>query len=176
MRQEAQNKVTQLELDLKKAELEYETLQFELSNGMVYSNIDGVVKTIRDPDEAAETAMPVVMISARRYTPPAPERGGAGEHPRGDTVTFMSWQTYSESEATIVIISEYPSPGSAIITGARETTILLYPSPFIWMMTRPSGRASGSTSPITPLGERLRHVFAKQVHSPGGRRSFFLSA
>lgn len=110
MRQEAQNKVFNLELDLKKAELEYETLRYELSNGIIYSQIDGVVKTVRSSEEALSEQLPVLLVS-----------GGGGYYVTGvmseveletlhvgDTVTVMSWQTYSEMEAKIVSISEYP--------------------------------------------------------------------
>ena len=58
MRREAQEKIYQTELDLKKARLEYETLEFEINNGVVYSKIDGVVKTIRSPDQARDRAAP----------------------------------------------------------------------------------------------------------------------
>ena len=111
LRREAQNKITTLELDLKQAELRYETLQYEISNGIVYSRLDGRVKTVRDPESAREEGLPAVLIS-----------GGGGyfvtgalsetELPVihvGDTVTVMSWQTYSQNEAKILSISEYPT-------------------------------------------------------------------
>lgn len=110
MRREAQNKITELELSLEKAKLDYETLQFEKNNGMVYSKIDGVVKTVRDPDQALTEQMPAILVS-----------GGGGYYVTGalseveletihvgDTVNVMSWQTYSQTEAEIVSISEYP--------------------------------------------------------------------
>jgi len=180
MRQEAQNKVTQLELDLKKAELEYETLQFELSNGMVYSNIDGVVKTIRDPDEAAETAMPVVMIS-----------GGGGYYATGalsevelenihvgDTVTVMSWQTYSESEATIVSISEYPvGQGSGYYHWSQgNNNSSLYPFTVYLDEDTPVREGEWVNITYNPFGESASGMFLQNmfIRQEGGRSFVFV--
>ena len=110
MRREAQEKIYQTELDLKKAQLEYETLEFEINNGVVYSKIDGVVQIVRSPDQAREKQLPAVLISGGGgyyVTGTMSENELATLHV-GDTVTVMSWQTYSETEAEIVSISEYP--------------------------------------------------------------------
>lgn len=132
MRREAQEKITKLELDLKKAELDYKTLQYELTNGMVYSKIDGVVKALRDPDEARESNEPVALIS-----------GGGGYFVRGalsetelpymhvgDTVTALSWQSYETVEGTITEISEYPvgeNEGYYHWTNSGNNNTTLYP-------------------------------------------------
>ena len=110
MRQEAQDRVTALELDLKKAQLEYETLQYELSNGVVYSQINGEVKAVRDPDEALAEQMPVVLVSGGGgyYVTGALSEVELEAISVGDTVSVMSWQSYSQTEAEIVSISEYP--------------------------------------------------------------------
>lgn len=110
MRREAQEKIYQTELDLKKARLEYETLEFEINNGVVYSKIDGVVKTIRSPDQAREEQLPAVLISGGGgyYVTGAMSETELETLHVGDTVTVMSWQTYSQTEAEIVSISEYP--------------------------------------------------------------------
>ena len=110
MRREAQEKIYQTELDLKKARLEYETLEFEINNGVVYSKIDGVVKTIRSPDQAREEQLPAVLISGGGgyYVTGAMSETELQTLHVGDTVTVMSWQTYSQTEAEIVSISEYP--------------------------------------------------------------------
>ena len=113
MRQEAQQKIISLELDLKKAQLQYKTLEYELTNGVVYSKIDGVVKTIRDPDEALADSLPTVLVS-----------GGGGYYIEGtmselelnyitvgDTVNVMSWETGATMQGTITDISEYPVSG-----------------------------------------------------------------
>ena len=80
------------ELDLKKARLEYETLEFEINNGVVYSKIDGVVKTIRSPDQAREEQLPAVLISGGGgyYVTGAMSETELETLRVGDTVTVMS--------------------------------------------------------------------------------------
>ena len=77
---------------------------------MVYSKIDGVVKTIRSPDQAREEQLPAVLISGGGgyYVTGAMSETELETLHVGDTVTVMSWQTYSQTEAEIVSISEYP--------------------------------------------------------------------
>lgn len=114
MRMEAQKKITDTELKLKQAQLKYETLQYELTNGVVYAEIDGVIKTIRDPEQALAENKPVLLLS-----------GGGGYYVTGtlgelelssmavgDTVSVMSWESYEQMEATITEISEYPLTGN----------------------------------------------------------------
>jgi multidrug efflux pump subunit AcrA (membrane-fusion protein) len=110
MKNECNQKIKDLELELKMAELEYDQLSYELSSGEVVSKIEGVVKTVRDVDEARQESKPVVLIS-----------GGGGYYVTsvlgeldldtvqvGDTVTVMSWENYDQFEGTVVEISPYP--------------------------------------------------------------------
>lgn len=110
MRREAQNKITQLELDLQRAKLDYETLQFEKNNGVVLSKIDGTVKNVRDPAQALAGQMPVILVSGGGgyYVTGAMSEVELGVIHVGDSVTVTSWQNYSQNEAEIVSISEYP--------------------------------------------------------------------
>lgn len=110
MKAQATQKIKDLELELKTAQLEYEQLEYELSNGEVYAKIDGVVKTVRDPDEAQKSNMPAILVS-----------GGGGYYVTavlgefelntmhiGDTVNVQSWENGNVAEGTITEISEYP--------------------------------------------------------------------
>ena len=110
MRREAQNKITELELELEKAKLDYDTLQFEKNNGMVTSKIDGVVKAVRDPDQALAEQMPAILVSGGGgyYVTGAMSEAELEAIHVGDTVSVMSWQTYSQTDAQIISISEYP--------------------------------------------------------------------
>lgn len=110
MKAEQDRKIIDLQLRLKTAQLEYDTIEYELSNGMVYSKIDGVVKTVRTVDEALAENQPLVLVS-----------GGGGYYVQGymgeldletmkvgDTVDVMSWQSGESMTATITEISDYP--------------------------------------------------------------------
>ncbi len=95
---------------------------------MVYSKIDGVVKTSRSLDQAREEQLPAVLISGGGgyYVTGAMSETELQTLHVGDTVTVMSWQTYSQTEAEIVSISGIPGRGrtAATITGARATATL----------------------------------------------------
>ncbi|MCD8116314.1 MAG: efflux RND transporter periplasmic adaptor subunit [Oscillospiraceae bacterium] len=111
LKSESQQRIADLTLQLKMAQLEYEQLEYELSNGVIYATVAGTVKTVRDPDEALAESSPVVLIS-----------GGGGYYVTGvlgefdldtmavgDTVTVYSWQSGEQIEGTITEISEYPT-------------------------------------------------------------------
>lgn len=113
LRMEAQKKITDTDLELKQARHKLEMLQYELTNGIVYAEIDGVIKAVREPEEAMAENKPLLLLS-----------GGGGyyvtgtlgeleltEVQVGDTVTVMSWESYEQVEATITQISEYPVTG-----------------------------------------------------------------
>lgn len=132
MRQEAQKKITNLELDIKKAQLQLETLEYELNNGMVYSKIDGVVKTVRDPEQALSENNPVVLVSGGGgyYIQGAMSELELGYLQVGDTVNVMSWESYSQVEAVITEISEYPvssDNGSFYHYSSGNQNVSLYP-------------------------------------------------
>ncbi len=110
MKAETKQKIIDLNLQLKMAELEYDRLTYELSNGMVYSQIDGVVKTLRDPEVARTENQPVVLISGGGgyYITAGLSEMELGSMNVGDKVTVQSWETYSDLEGEIVEISQYP--------------------------------------------------------------------
>ncbi len=110
MKAEADQRILDLKFQLKKAELDYEVVQYELSNGVVYSRIDGVVKTLRSAEAARAENEPMVLIS-----------GGGGYYVEGvmgeldlaymqvgDTVDVMSWESGQSLQGEIVAISEFP--------------------------------------------------------------------
>lgn len=111
MKIEKEQEIKDLELQIQMAEVELERLQYEMDNGMVFSKVNGVVKALRDPDEARTSGQPLVELSA-----------GGGYYVNinigelsldtitvGQTVDVMSWESYSSYTGTIVEISEYPS-------------------------------------------------------------------
>ena len=112
MRREAEEKITKLDLELRKAELEYQTLEYELNNGMVYSKIDGVVKALRDPDEARENNEPAVLVSGGGgyYVTGAMSEEEHTVMQVGDTVQVVSMQNNEQMIGTVSEISGYPVP------------------------------------------------------------------
>lgn len=173
MRADAEQKIVDLELAQKKAQLEYDTLEYELTNGMVYSKIDGVVKSVLDPEEAAMNNEPAVLIS-----------GGGGYFVQGylsenelaamrvgDTVKVMSWQSYEEVEATITEISEFPDTsgnGYHYNSSGSSSNESLYP--FVAVMGEDAAVREGEWVQISynpfgssrPAGIFLENMFIRQ--------------
>jgi len=179
MRREAQNKIVTLELDLKKAELQYETLQFELSSGMVTSKIDGVVKTIRDPDAALEEGLPTVLISGGGgyFATGAMSETELDTIHVGDTVTVMSWQTYSQNEAEIISISEYPAEGGNYYHWSQgNTNTSLYPFTVYLDEDTPVREGEWVNITYNPFGEEASGVFLENMflRREGGRSYIFV--
>ncbi len=113
MKADIEQKIKDLELQIQMAEVELERLQHEMDSGMVFSKVDGVVKALRDVDEAKMSGQPLVELSA-----------GGGYYVKinigelsldsitvGQTVDVMSWESYTSYTGTIVEISNYPSAG-----------------------------------------------------------------
>ncbi len=110
MKRAAAQKIIDLDLQLKQAKLKYETLKYELTNGVVTAKIEGVVKSVLDPDEALANNKPVVLISGGGgyYVTGALSEIEKQTMSVGDTVTVQSWESYVTLEGTITSISDYP--------------------------------------------------------------------
>lgn len=111
MKAEKQREIRDLELQLKVENVKYEKLKLEIESGVVTAKLDGVVKTVADPDESQMYGTPFIVVS-----------GGGGYYIQGtigeleldtmeigQTVTVMSWMNNTEVEGQIVEISELPS-------------------------------------------------------------------
>jgi len=130
MKLNAQKKITDLNLELKKAQLQYDTLKFEITNGEVVATIDGVVKTVLDRDTALAENKPLVTVSGGGgyYVTAALTEIDLGKMKVGDSVNIMSWQTYSQCEGTITSISEYPdTTGFYYNYSSGNSSVSLYP-------------------------------------------------
>lgn len=111
MKSEKQQEIRDLELQVKVEQVKYDKLKLELESGTVTAKLDGVIKTIADPDEAQMNGTPYIVIS-----------GGGGYYIQGtlneleldtikigQTVTVNSWMNGIETEGTIVEISDMPT-------------------------------------------------------------------
>ncbi len=130
MKKEAQEKITSLQMEKKKAELDYETLEYELTNGLVVSKVSGVVKTLNDPDEVTGTNEPVLVVSGGGgffVTGVLSETELSAMRP-GDTVNVMSWESYQNYDAEIISVSEFPYEGNEYYHYSQgNSNVSLYP-------------------------------------------------
>ena len=130
MKLNAQKKITDLRLELKKAQLQYDTLKFEMTNGEVVAAIDGVVKSVLDRDTALADNKPLLTVSGGGgyYITAALTEMDLGEMLVGDTVNVTSWQTYEQTQGTITEISEYPdTSGFYYNYSSGNNNVSLYP-------------------------------------------------
>ena len=111
MRADKEKEIQDLELAIEMAKVEYERLQVEVNDGVVRSKLDGVVKAVRDPEEAIRENKPVVEVSGGGgyYIQVAMSEMALDSMTIGQTVTVNSWETGTMCEGTVVAVSEYPA-------------------------------------------------------------------
>jgi hypothetical protein len=127
---EKENDLSDLKLDLKEAQLEYETLKKEVDDGTVTAVINGVVREVNDPDDAASDGSAVVTISSEGnlYVKGQVDEFSYQNLKAGDTITATSWETGNVFEAKVTEVSPYPSSGSSYYSsGSTNPNVSYYP-------------------------------------------------
>lgn len=107
---EKETDLADLKLDLREAKLEYDTMEKEVKDGTVTAVINGIVKEVRDPDEAAAEGAAVVTVSSEGnlYVKGTVDEFSYGSLKKGAMVTANSWETGSTFQAKVTDISPYP--------------------------------------------------------------------
>lgn len=124
MRSEQEERIHNLELDIKLAEVELRRLQEEVNDGVVCAKLDGTVKYVRDPEEALMngTAMLEVSGGGGYYIEATLSEMELDTMQIGNTVTVNSWQTGNVYEGTVVDISRYPANNSGWSNGNNNVS------------------------------------------------------
>jgi len=128
MRSDQELEIRDLTISIQVAEVELKKLEKELTDGTVYSEIDGVIKTLGDPETSAVEKTPLITVS-----------GGGGYYIEGSlneldletvtigqSVTVTSWMSGSTFEGTVQAISEYPTT-NIWYYGMGNTNVSYYP-------------------------------------------------
>ena len=121
LRAEQEEKIRSLDLQHRMAKVEYERAVLELSDGVVYSQVDGTVLALRTEQEAKASGEPLLTVS-----------GGGGylvtgyiselaldTVKPGDTVMISSWYNGMEFEGTVMEISDIPAQAGMYYGGDR---------------------------------------------------------
>lgn len=127
---EKENDLADLRLDLKEAQLEYETLKKEVKDGTVTAVINGVVKEVNDPEEAAGDGSAVVTVSSEGnlYVKGTVDEFSYKSVQTGTVITANSWETGNSFEAKITEISPYPASNSSYYnSGTGNPNVSYYP-------------------------------------------------
>ncbi len=111
---EKQEEIATLQIQKKQTDLNLKRAELLLKNSTLLSNIDGVVNTLLDPQEAAQSSKPFLTVTgeAAFYLHGSISENLLGSVNVGDTVSAMSWETQTTYNAQIVSIDDYPLEGS----------------------------------------------------------------
>ena len=128
MRAEKEEEIRDLEIEIKIAKIDLEKKQKEVSDGIIYAELDGEVTVVRDPDEAYQNGETVLEVSAGGgyYIQGTMTEMELGKVTLGQEVSINSWQTGTSCSGTITEISDYPTDnGSSWSDG--NTNVSYYP-------------------------------------------------
>ena len=114
---------------VRRAQIELDKKKKELGDGNVYSEIDGVVKVVRDAKEAFNNSEPVVEVSGGGgyYVTGSIGELDLGTVKIGDTVQISSWMTGASCEGKIIEISEFPTDNGSSWGGDSNSNVSYYP-------------------------------------------------
>ena len=111
MRSEQEKKIKELQFEIKMAEAEYKIMLTEVSDGSVYSEIDGEVVSVLTEEEAKLQQQPIVKVS-----------GGGGFYVEGSVselekdklligqeVTINDWNTGMTYTGKVTAIGDFPT-------------------------------------------------------------------
>ena len=95
-----------------------------MADASVYSEMDGVVKAVRDPKEAYQNGEAVVEVSGGGgyYVSGVISELELGNVQIGDTVQINSWMTGVSCEGTIVSVEDYPANQSGWSNGNQNVS------------------------------------------------------
>lgn len=107
---EVKEEIQGLQVTRRQAELDLELAKLQLKNSTVLSTVDGVVRTLMDPDEAAAQGSPFLVVSGEStyYVAGALRESVLGIVNVGDSVTVNNYMTGMTYTAQIVSIADYP--------------------------------------------------------------------
>ena len=176
MRSRQEKTIKELEFNIKMEETEYKIMQTEVSDGMVYAEVDGVVTSVLSESEAQDNGLPILKVS-----------GGGGFFVEGsiselarDTVTIGSevtindWRSGVTYFGTIESIGNYPS-SNGYWSGAGNPTATYYP--FTVFVEEDADLQSGSyVSIVYSAGANQNGIYLENpfLRTEGGRSYVYL--
>ncbi len=119
-----QQEIDQAQVSLKIAQIDFQRKSSEVADASVYSEMDGVVKAVRDPKEAYQNGEAVVEVSGGGgyYVSGVISELELGNVQIGDTVQISSWMTGVSCEGTIVSVEDYPASQSGWSNGNQNVS------------------------------------------------------
>ena len=125
---ELQQKIKDLDLKLRMAEVELKRMNQELNDGVVYADMAGTITSVMNEDDARSMGEPVVKLA-----------GGGGYQVQGTVdeldfdavfvgqgVEVTSWESGQSYHGTVIEISDIPTD-SAMVYGGGNMNVSYYP-------------------------------------------------
>lgn len=115
MRIEQEQRVKELEFEIKMAEADYKIMLTEAEDGNVYAQIDGTVVSILPEEEARMTMQPILKVSGGGgfYVEGAVSELEKDNLQLGQEVTINDWNTGTTYTGTVSSIGDFPSTNNS---------------------------------------------------------------
>lgn len=125
---ETENLLKSLDIQHRQQLLQLESMQNTASDGIIYAEVDGFVKTAGDPEEFTQdgTAFLVVTGDEGLYVSGTINELLLSEVAVGMVIMGNSWESGMTFEATITEISDYPVSGNAMGDGNPNASYYAY--------------------------------------------------
>lgn len=123
-----EKEISEMLLNIKIARSEYKKLQEEAKNTVVYSKINGVVKTVLSVDDATKESKPIVVVSSGGgyYVEGRIGELDLNDIKIGQKVNVQAFESGTSTEGTIDKISSYPYSDSWY-NGIGNSNVSYYP-------------------------------------------------
>ena len=107
--------IKSMDIQIRKQKLELESLQKSASDGIIYAEVDGTVKTLGDVNNPPKngTAFMVIAGDEGLYVSGTVSELSLDSVTVGTVITANSWESGMSFEATITEISDYPVSGNS---------------------------------------------------------------
>lgn len=112
---DSEEKLTRLDFDRRKAELEVSQMMEKIESGTITAKIDGVVSKINDEETVKNEGVPLIQLTGSEglFVRGSISELMLGEVKIGQSVRATSWESSRTFEAKITEISEYPSTNNS---------------------------------------------------------------
>lgn len=126
---EKEKEIRDLDLKMRKEELNLEQMKKVSGNGEVLATINGVVKSVGDIDNPYNDGSPFLTVSGSEglYVRGFVSELMLDQVEVGTTVVANSWESGQSFEATITEISTYPAESSDVWGGEGNPNVTYYP-------------------------------------------------
>lgn len=143
-----EKEIRDYQLDIKEANLEIKDIQKKLNNQTIKSTLNGVVKTVGDPDKESNDGQPLIQVvsSEGLYVKGTVSESQLDKLKVGSTLSGYSYENGVSFTAEVREVSPYPSDNGQ--DGANASSY-----PFTAYIADASGLSNNSWAELTPMDD-----------------------